>query len=357
MYTVPPKKLMIIRILDILKRYTDEDHRLSQKDILEILENEYSMKADRKAVKRNLMNLIDFGYHIEYSESVRRNKNGEEETVYSDWYFVRDFSDAELRLLIDSLLFSKHIPYSQCKELIGKLEGLSNKYFQSRVKYIRTMPDNAPKNKQLFFTIEMLDEAISRSKQVSFTYNEYGVDKKLYPRLNADGRPREYIINPYQIAATNGRYYLICNYDKYDNVSHYRLDYITDIKLLDTSRKPMKQVKGLENGFDLPKHMAEHIYMFAGDSTIVKFRAQKYLAGDILDWFGQDVMFVNDAGDTIDVHVKVNEDAFFYWAMQYGEHIEVLEPVVLREKIKTAVTNIAEKYKGAQQHEHNIVYE
>ena len=81
----------------------------------------YSQKVDRKAIKRNLMNLIDSGYDIEYSETVRRNKNGEEETIYSDWYLNREFIDAELRLLIDSLIFSKHIPYNQCKALIEKL--------------------------------------------------------------------------------------------------------------------------------------------------------------------------------------------------------------------------------------------
>ena len=54
MDTMQPKKLIIMNILDILKKYTDEDHRLSQKEIAEILETEYEMKVDRKAVKRNL---------------------------------------------------------------------------------------------------------------------------------------------------------------------------------------------------------------------------------------------------------------------------------------------------------------
>lgn len=224
MYTKQPKKMLIMNILDILKKYTDENHRLSQKEIVDILAQEYDMKADRKAVKRNLLNLIDFGYDIEYSESIRKNKNGEEEIIYTDWYLERDFSDAELRLLIDGLLFSKHIPYSQCKELIEKLEGLSNRYFKSRVKHISTMPDNVPENKQLFYTIEVIDRAITKGKQVVFHYNEYGTDKKLHPRKNSEGKVREYIMNPYQMAAVNGRYYLICNYDKYDNVSNYRLD-------------------------------------------------------------------------------------------------------------------------------------
>ena len=118
MNSMQPKKLIIMNILDILKKYTDEDHRLSQKEIAEILKTEYEMKVDRKAIKRNLMNLIEFGYEIEYSEALRMVKNSkgelEESYILSDFYLVRDFTDSELRLLVDSMLFSKHIPYSQC---------------------------------------------------------------------------------------------------------------------------------------------------------------------------------------------------------------------------------------------------
>ena len=160
MYTTQPKKLLIMNNLDILKRYTDADHRLSQKDIVKILKNEYNMTADRKSVKRNLMNLIDFGYDINYSESVRMipSKDGgmEESYILSDFYLEREFTDSELRLLIDGIVFSKHIPYSQCKELVGKLSGLSNQYFKSRIKYISTLPDNAPRNKQLFYNIDVI---------------------------------------------------------------------------------------------------------------------------------------------------------------------------------------------------------
>lgn len=37
MYTIPPKKMVIINILDILKKYSDMDHRLTQEQIIEIL--------------------------------------------------------------------------------------------------------------------------------------------------------------------------------------------------------------------------------------------------------------------------------------------------------------------------------
>ena len=345
MLTASPKRMLIINILDILKRYTDENHRISQKSILDILENDYSMKADRKAIKRNLTNLIDFGYNIEYREFTRKNKRGEDESILTDWYLVRDFSDSELRLLIDSLLFSKHIPQRQCKELIGKLKKLSSTYFDAKVKHIRNLPMSMPTNKQLFLTVEVLDEAISSGKQVSFRYNDFGADKKLHPRKNDMGEVREYIINPYQIVATNGRYYLICNYDKYDEVSNYRLDRITDIHLLKTPVKPMKNVSGLENGLNLPKHMAEHIYMFTGENVAVKFCAAKKIIGEVIDWFGADVTFANEKGETVDITLTVNEQAMIFWALQYSEYVEVLEPIGLRVKLKTLADGIARKYR------------
>jgi len=345
MYTTQHKKMLIINILDILKNYTDDNHRLSQKQIMDILEKDYNMKVDRKAVKRNLLNLIDSGHYLEYNESNRTNKKGEEESMYSDWYLVRDFADAELRLLIDSLLFSKHIPYSQCKELIGKLERLSNRFFKSKVGYIRSLPENLPENKQLFLTIEILDEAIGEGKQVSFKYNEYDIDKKMHPRKDRKGVVREYIVNPYQMAATNGRYYLICNLDGKDNISNYRIDRITDIKKLDTKISGKKQAKDALQRLDLQRFMAENIYMFGGESVRVSFRAKRYIVSDILDWFGKDVVFT-DADDTeVTVNVRVSEEAMFYWAMQYGEHIEVLEPERLRDKVRNAAKSICAKHK------------
>lgn len=344
MYGKQPKKMLIMNILDILKRYTDEDHRLSQKEIMDILEREYDMKVERKAVKRNLLNLIDYGYHVEYSESVRINKKGEEEIVYTDWYLERDFSDAELRLLIDSLLFSRHIPYSQCKTLIEKLENLSNRYFKSRVKHIQTLPDNELPNRQLFYTIEILDQAITKGRQVSFHYNEYHTDKMLHPRIDHEGNVRTYIVNPYQMAAVNGRYYLICNYDKYDDVSNYRVDRITDIQLLDTPVKPMKNMKGLEHGLNLPKHMAEHVYMFTGESVPVTFRAKKYLLTDLFDWFGKEMQFADETEEEVTVRVTVNLDAMRKWALQYALHVKVLKPERLVDMLKEDVKQAAGQY-------------
>ena len=58
MYEVMPKKLLVINILDILNKYSDAEHRLKQKDFIDILRKEYGMEVDRKAVRRNLSYLF-----------------------------------------------------------------------------------------------------------------------------------------------------------------------------------------------------------------------------------------------------------------------------------------------------------
>lgn len=338
------KKLAFV-ILDILQQYTDSEHKLSQNDIIEILETEYDMKADRKSVKRNITTLMEMGYPIEFRETLRRypNKDGilEDSYILSDFWIDREFADSELRLLIDSLLFSKHIPYSQCKDLVEKLEGLSNRYFRSRIRFISTLPETTPQNKELFYTIEVLDEAIAKGKQVSFIYNSYGTDKKLHPK-----REQEYIVNPYQMAATNGRYYLIGNYDKYNNVAHYRLDRITGIRMLDTPVKPVRQVEGMKNGLYLPTHMAEHLYMFSGGSIPVTFRMKKTILNDVIDWFGTEIAFSEEKEDEVTARVTVNWHAMRHWALQYCRHIKILAPADLAATVKmdleTALSNYAQ---------------
>lgn len=355
MYTVQPKKLLIMNILDILKKYTDADHRLSQKDICDILKNEYSMSVDRKSVKRNLMNLIDFGFDIEYSESIRMIKNRnvdeseteEESYILSDFYLNREFSDSELRLLIDGLLFSKHIPYSQCKKLISKLEGLSNIYFKSRIKHIATLHQDATDNKQLFYNIEIIDEAITKKRKIAFKYLEYGTDKNMHIKKRPDGSVRTYIINPYQMAAKEGKYYLICNYDKYDDISNYRLDRICDIKILDEAAKPF-EILPWSGGvpLDLHKYMTEHIYMYSSANTRVKFRITKPMISDVIDMFGKDVRFSDETETHVTVTANVNEMAMEQFAKSYAPDVVVLEPKSMADKMKTELEKALEIYKN-----------
>lgn len=321
------KKLYIIQILEILKKYSDIDHPLIQRDIIDYMRRDYNVECERKAIGRNIENLRDVGYEIEYN-------NG--------YYLVaREFEESELRFLVDSILASRYIPIRQAKDLIQKLTSQSNVYFKDKVKHISNIANmDHQETNEMFYTIDILSEAIAAKKQVRFFYRKYNLDKKLV-NTSID----KHLVNPYQIILANGRYYLVGNMDKYDNVTHFRIERIWDIEMETSKRKDSKKVNELKQGFDLPKHMLEHIYMFSGESVTVTLRIDNEVIGDVIDWLGTEIDIAEeDDGKHSQVTVKANQNAMKYWAMQFGEKVVVLKPEALRKQVKALISNIHKNY-------------
>lgn len=97
---------------------------------------------------------------------------------------------------------------------------------------------------------------------------------------------------------------------------------------------------------NLPKHMAEHVYMFTGESIHAKFKAKNYIVDQLIDWFGVDIKIEPIDENECMAEVKVNKEAFFLWALQYGLHVEVVEPIDIRERIIDAIKNIGDCFFG-----------
>ena len=330
MYATANKKMLNMLILDILEEYSDANHRLTQQEIIRLLKANYDMECDRRSVKNNILYLNEL--------------LGDVIDIEDGYYLAeREFEDAELRMLIDSVLFSKNLTQKQAKDLIEKLRAKGNKYFPAKVTHISNLPEmHHADNKQLMYALDTVNDAIAEKKKISFVYNTYGTDFRLHPRR--DGM--RYVVNPYQMVANNGKFYLIGNYDKYDNVSHYRLDKMTDVQILDEKVKPQKEIRDFKNGFSLPKHMAEHIYMFSGESERVKLLAPATMMDELIDWLGKDfTVRKTDDEDEIEITLNCNVDSMFYWALQYGPYVEILEPIDLRNRIAKAVRDMADKYK------------
>lgn len=313
-------------ILQILKEYSDEDHHLTQQEILRLLKLNYDVECDRRSVRSNVEALKEFGYDIDMEDGYCLLK--------------RTFEDSELRMLIDSVLFSKNISRPIAQSLINTLKEQGNKYFRAKVPHVYNLPEmRYADNAQVLYNLDALNTAIAEKKKVSFVYNSYGTDFKLHPKR--DGR---YIVNPYQLVANNGWYYLVANYEKYDDISHYRIDKITKIEILRDTVKPMTMIEEMEKGFSLPRHMAEHIYMYSGESVAVKLLVDQGIMNELVDWFGKDFVILEKYDKSMKIRVKCNEKAMKYWALQYGYYVEVLEPEGLRESVTETVRNMAEKY-------------
>lgn len=175
------KKIIILYILNILRKYTDVNHTMTQQDIADKLMSDYEIQVNRATIKRNISDLIDADYDIGYKEITRSHTDKstgatEENTIYTDLYYEHEFSESELHMLIDGLLFSRSVPYKPRKELIEKLGDLSSSHFSQRMRHVHSMNADSPQNKDLFLNIEVLDEAIAEGKQVEITYGYYGTD-------------------------------------------------------------------------------------------------------------------------------------------------------------------------------------
>ena len=320
-----PKKLALIRILQILEKHSDSEHPIKHEKIVELLDSEYGLIIERKAIGRNISLLNEAGFEIE--------------TIKKGSYLAeRTFEDSELRLLIDGVLSSNYITAKHSKALIEKLCVQANKYFRPRVKNIYSVSDwNKTENVSVFYTIEIVDEAIERGRQVRFEYNKYGVDKKLH-------RTSRQTVSPYQMILHNQRYYLMGYNEKWQEVRYYRMDRITNIELVNEPSTPLRSIKGFENGIDYKRFSQGMPYMFADEPQMIEFIADGWAIDQIVDWFGKDIRIEERQDGRFLVSLRASVNAMEYWAMQYMNAVEILSPLELREQIKKNVQIANEKY-------------
>lgn len=319
------KKLALLHILEIYKKYSDCDHPLKQEDIIARLSRDYGIDLERKAVGRNIALLKEAGVEI------CSGRNG-------SYLLSRAFEDSELKMLIDGVLSSKYITAKHSKELIQKLCLQSNVYFRPRVKYVYSVGDwNKTDNCTLFYNIDIIDEAIERKLKIKFTYNKYGTDKILH-------RSSAPTVSPYQLILKNQRYFLMAFEEKHREMTFYRMDHITDIELLDETATELRSVEGYRNGIDFKKLSSTMPYMYSDGTERVEFLMIRHKIDQAVEWFGYGAEISDYDEKRVKVSVTVSPAAMEYWAMQFLNYVEVVSPLSLREKIKENLQNASEKY-------------
>lgn len=317
------KGLIDIYIMEILERYSSSKRRLSQNQIISYLENEYRLSITRKTLSGYLHEMREEGY-IEGTRGL---------------YRIGKFTDNELRLLIDGVIFGQHIPQKDAEALIQKLKSMAGSSLKKRIRHICYLEDiNHTPNEKLYEIIDTIDEAIEKNRRIELTICSFEADGTLHDK----GRK---IVDPYYLVTEKNHYYLICYAGRNHDLENRRVDRISHVVILNETRRSITDIDKYAHGFDLASYMREHIYMFSGDSRYVVLRIMKQRIGDFIDWYGMGFSVVEEGENTITVRIYVNENAVYYWALQYGEIAEVLKPENLRERLKTGLEQMLEKYK------------
>ncbi len=316
--------LLPFRVYQVLSEHTDGDHALPMGELLSLLRTEYGLRCDRRAVYAALDKLRMVGCHIpEYAD------DGEGYRLLS-----RPLEPSEVRLLSDAASAFPGISRRQCERLLEKLQRGLSRWQKEQCRPLSVEAPWRGANQEAFLSIEVLEEAVSRRRQVQFRYIEYGMDKKLHPR-----RERPYQVSPYGLYFTNGNYYLLCQYQGAENISHYRVDRIqSPVLLKDQPTEP------LPPGLDLERYVRERVYPFPGETVRAVLRCEEDLLSDVLDRFGMETQLRDNGDGTFDATVFTGAAGLKFWALQYVTVCQVLEPLGLRREIGEILRNGWERY-------------
>ncbi len=345
------KKVIILEILDILKKHSDKDHPLKKKKIIELMKSEFDIKVDPKVVSRNLdmiyeCNLFPIRYEgseHEKEPTIRNAKRGEV-IIKTNWYYDQEFFNGELRLLIDSVLAADGLSKKERIPLIERLEGLSSKYFLSTVKNTDMEICDNIINREIYIILENIGSAIANGRQVSFHYCDCGLDGKLKYKLDSNGKKKLYTVNPYQIVSRNGHSYLICNLPEHDDLTHFRIDRIKDCKKKDEPATQLRTLKGFSAGIRLSDYIKTHPNLWSGTPVHITFQCKQYMMNDVADSFGTNNRIETLPDDMMIVHVEASEASMLHWAIQFADAVEVLSPKSLREQIAETLKTALSKY-------------
>lgn len=323
------KKEIIILIYRIFVEYTDEDHFLTQQQIIDKLKQLYDVEVERKSVANSITLLQELDYDI-----VKGDHGG-----YA--LFSRTLDDTEIKFINDALFSSRVITGKQALEISNKLNSFLSKYKKKKYTYLYKSTDlNRTSNENVFLNLEIIEEAIENNKKISFQYLTYDENCKPITRYNGF----RFTLSPYFLVNNFGKYYCLGHYrDKYKPLQNYRLEYMLDIRIEDDERIPIKEVEGLEN-FDIAKYLNEHIYIFSSKVISAKLELlESYAVQYIYEYFGNNVRFYKKNDKTY-VNVKCSYDALYYWVLQYSNCIKVIEPIELIERLKVFFNKENNKY-------------
>ena len=140
------KKYLHFDMIRILKENTDQDHPMKQKDLIAELRKK-DEKINRTTVWNALSDLIANSletrvHHLGETDEAEEARDTRQ--YFTNIYYDQEFTDAELRWLIDGILYSRNVPHAERDVIIGKLCELGNKHFQKHMnmKKIRRLSDN-----------------------------------------------------------------------------------------------------------------------------------------------------------------------------------------------------------------------
>ncbi len=326
------KKMVLLYVLDIFRKYSDEQHQLTLNDVLEHINNDFGAQCSKKTVTRNIKVLTEYGCKFVTSEI-----NGQ----YS--YYLRDkqFSADEVFTLWEGMMCSKYTS----REDIDHILKLMNNYTGTdwslgRIYYGGIINKHTfPKDKVLG-NIKTIATAFNELKQLRFTIDTVSENNEIVHLSDA-----RITVTPHAVVNIDNEYYLAASLLDSSVMTCYKIAMISDPEIVDAPQARLKSIVGYERGFD-PKYFASQFIEGYGGSVgdfIVKLKKEKM--ENAYEIFGDEMTVTEVNEDYCVLDIVSNYDKVLKWAFETAKYSEVIKPDVLRFELKEYFDEMCWKYR------------
>ena len=314
----------LLFLVQYLQENTDNSHGVTRKEIETALK-EAGYSTNAKTLDDDLNTLLD-------SKFFSIEKTGSQGGI-NYFYYLHTFDPAEIKMLIDAVAAARFISQGTASRLTDKLLKLSqNKAVTNNMagfyegNHVKTPITN------ILSSIELIQEAITEGKQITFQYYEYDIAKNKVPHNNGE----IYTFSPYAFAWNDDRYYLLGQVSKRPGrINPMRVDLIYNIAITDNPSLPAP------DGFSPADYTNKVFKMFSEDNVqSVTLDAPVKLMKNFIARFGEGFHVQPADGDHFHATVQVSvSPTFFAWVFQYNEKITIVEP----QEVKNAYSDMLKR--------------
>ena len=311
----------ILYILNVLKKYSDEDHMLQINDIKDYINELYEVDIDPRTIRRNINLLKEkFDYDI-----VTWNENRQ------GYYLIKnpdmDFEPGEIRAIIDTFSYATFMPKSISSEIIDKCKSLQNVYENEKLKDYHVYSNNIKTtNKEIVKNIEDISSAIYNRKKIKFDYYKY----ELNPRLN-NVNTGERLLSPYAIVYQLQEMYVVGLKEGKNTLYTYRLDRMKNIRVTD------EEVSDKIKTTDVDEFVKSTVSMFGSKGEDIEIICDLELLDNVIDEFGEDSIIRLYDRNHFSLKTNKDLDGFKRYVLRNLDMVRVVSPLKLKKEIESII--------------------
>lgn len=320
------RKIKLLKLLELLRLDTDEQHPMTTNQICARLDD-MGIICDRRTLSKDIALLNDQGYEV-MDTPVGHEKG----------YFVEDrsFSIPELKILMDAVQAASFITDKKTAELLDKIAALGGSHRAEILKRnIVNFKTTKHSNEHIFYNVDALELAISTQKKILFKYFDLDENgEKVYRR---DGH--RYVVEPIALVFNEDNYYMLCYSSRHGKTSTYRVDRMDSVTVLDESIT--ETAAALKN--EISEYTEQVFKMYAGEVVDIVIEFKDTLIGVVFDKFGEGTKMLRSSEHQCVATVKVQISPVFWgWLFQFAGEMNILSPESLvleyKERAKLIMT-------------------